>query len=215
MKLRDVFPPLGVVLRAGNLTLRGVTDDVLVDLCALAVRGIHDPAQMPFVTPWTDSPPDELARNTALYHWGERASFSPAAWSLHLAVYEGDVLVGTQAFLTRDYLTTRSGETGSWLGREFQGRGIGTAMRRAVCALALDHLGAVEVTSGAFLDNAASLAVSRKVGYRDNGVRRLARRGEPALNQSLVLTAETFRRGTDTLEVEGVEALRRFIGLDA
>ena len=89
---------------------------------------------------------------------------------------------------------TRTGETGSWLGREFQGRGIGTAMRQVICAFAFDHLDAEEVTSGAFLDNPASLAVSRKVGYRPNGVRRLKRRaGELALNQSLVLTTGRLR----------------------
>ena len=59
-----------------------------------------------------------------------------------------------------------------------------------------DHLDAEEVTSGAFLDNPASLAVSRKVGYRDNGVRRLQRRpGELADNLQLVLTPDDFVRG--------------------
>ena len=70
-----------------------------------------------------------------------------------------------------------------------------------------------EVTSGAFLDNPASLAVSRKVGYRPNGVVRLKRRdGEMALNQKLVLTPGDLRRG-DPLEVIGAEDLRSFLGL--
>ena len=104
-------------------------------------------------------------------------------------------------------------ETGSWLGLAHQGRGIGTRMRQAVCAYAFDHLGAEEVTSGAFLDNPASLAVSRKVGYRPNGVVRLKRRdGEMALNQKLVLTPADLRRG-EPLEVVGAEDLRSFLGL--
>jgi RimJ/RimL family protein N-acetyltransferase len=88
-------------------------------------------------------------------------------------------------------------------------------MRRAVCAYAFDHLGAEEVTSAAFLDNPASLAVSRKVGYRPNGVVRLKRRdGEMALNQRLVLTPTDLVRG-EPLEVVGAEDLRRFLELEA
>lgn len=124
--------------------------------------------------------------------------------------------MGTQGFSTTDYLVTRTGETGSWLGREHQGRGTGTAMRQAMCALLFDHLDAAEVTSGAFVDNPASLAVSRKVGYRDNGVRRLRRReGELALNHGLVLTPGDFVRGPHPLQVEGLAAFRRSIGLDS
>lgn len=212
----DLLPVLGLHVTAGPLELRGINDDVLADLCGLAERGIHDPDQMPFYFPWTDAPADELARNTAQYHWRCRADFSPAAWDLHLATYVDGTLVGTQGFSTSDYLVTRTGETGSWLGREHQGRGIGTAMRQAMCALLFDHLGAAEITSGAFLDNPSSLAVSRKVGYRDNGVRRHKRReGELALNQRLVLTPDDFVRGPHDVEVEGLAAFRRSIGLDS
>lgn len=87
-------------------------------------------------------------------------------------------------------------------------------MRQAICAFAFDHLDATEVTSGAFFDNPASLAVSRKVGYRDNGVRRLKRRtDELAVNRMLLLAPEDLVRGPHPLRVEGVEAFRRSIGL--
>ena len=87
-------------------------------------------------------------------------------------------------------------------------------MRRAVCSFAFDHLGAIEVTSGAFLDNPASLAVSRKVGYEPDGRFRMKRReSEVAVNQRLVLTPDTFLRG-EPIEVEGAAALYSFLGLD-
>ena len=89
------------------------------------------------------------------------------------AVRVAGELVGVQALHTENFRITRTGETGSWLGRSLQGRGLGTRMRRALCAFAFDHLGAVEITSGAFLDNPASLAVSAKVGYLPNGRARL------------------------------------------
>ncbi len=212
----ELFPPLGLTIEAGPVVLRGISDEILPELCDLAVRGIHEPGAMPFFVPWTDAPRDRLARNTAAYHWRARAEFTPEAWGLHLAVFHEGRLVGTQGFETSDYLVTRTGETGSWLGREFQGRGIGTAMRQAICAFAFDHLDAAAITSGAFVDNPASLAVSRKLGYRPNGIRRLKRReGELALNQALVLAPEDLVRGPHPLRVSGVDELRAFIGLDA
>lgn len=214
--IADVFPPMGLRVQAGPLELRGLDDADLVALARLAVAGIHDPEQMPFFYPWTDVSPEELPLNFVQYHWKSRAEWRHDSWELNLGVWSEGELVGVQGVSTRDFLVTRSGETGSWLGRAHQGRGIGTAMRQAVCALCFDHLGFTEVTSGAFLDNPASLAVSRKVGYRPNGVRRLARRpGELAVNQSLVLSPQDLVRGEHPLEVTGAAAVRRAMGLDS
>ena len=214
MELADVFPPFGLRLEAGPLVLRPITDEVLPDLIELSLAGIHDPAEMPFSFPWTDAPVAEQPSNYVRFHWGARSAWSPQLWDLELAVeYEGQ-LVGCQGFMTHDYLVTRTGETGSWLGRAFQGRGIGTLMRQAICAFCFDHLDAAEITSAAFVDNPASLAVSRKVGYQENGILRMTRRpGEWQSSQRLVLTRETFVRGPE-LMVSGVEAFRKFIGLD-
>jgi RimJ/RimL family protein N-acetyltransferase len=211
----DALPALGLRVRAGDLELRGVTDDLVVELGALAARGVHEPERMPFTYPWTDTPPEDFLRSFAQYHWRCRADFSPQSWDLNLAVLHRGTPVGVQGVGTRDFLVTRTGETGSWLGLEYQGRGLGTAMRQVMCALLLDHLGFTEVTSGAFSDNPASLRVSAKVGYVANGTERRSRRGEPAEMTNLVLTPEAFRRGPWPLEVEGVEAFRRSIGLDA
>ena len=49
-------------------------------------------------------------------------------------------------------------------------------MREAVLHLAFAGLGAEEALSGAFEDNAASLATSRAVGYEENGEARGRRR---------------------------------------
>ena len=65
-----------------------------------------------------------------------------------------------------NFRAVRSVETGSWLGRAHQGQGIGREMREAVLHLAFAGLGAEEALSGAFEDNAASLATSRAVGLR-------------------------------------------------
>lgn len=216
MTIDQLHPVLGLQITAGPLVLRGVTDDDLPQLCAIAEAGIHPPERMPFAVPWTDVPKQELAANTAQYHWRLRADFSIQSWALSLGVWHEGELVGLQAFETTNYLVTRTGETGSWLGQSFQRRGIGLAMRQVICALVFDHLDGEEVTSAAFTDNPASLAVSRKVGYQPNGVIRLMRRdGELAFSQRLVLRPEDFQRGEHLLEVSGLDAFRQSIGLDA
>lgn len=214
MNLAEAFPPFGLRIEAGPLVLRPITDEVLPELIELALAGVHDPESMPFYVPWTDAPPEELPFNYVQYHWGLRSSWSRAHWNLEFAVeFEGRI-VGCQGFFADDYPVTRTGETGSWLGRSSHGRGIGTAMRQAICAFVFDHLDADEITSAAFTDNPASNAVSRKVGYVPNGVVRKTRRpGEWHANQQWLLTRETFVRG-EPITVTGVEAFRTFIGLD-
>lgn len=216
MSIADVLPALGLRIAAGPLELRGITDDDLVTLGELAVRGVHEPGRMPFYYPWTEADPAELPLKFAQYHWSIRASWSPERWELNLGVWHDGELIGVQGVATEHFLVTRTGETGSWLGREHQGRGVGTAMRQAMCAFLFDHVGFEEITSGAFTDNPASLGVSRKVGYRENGVRRLKRReGELATNLGLVLAPADLVRGEHPVDVDGVGAFRRSIGLDS
>lgn len=213
-RLAEIWPPYGVRITEGNLLLTVVSDDDVPGLVELALASIHPPEQMPFATPWTDDGPADLPANNYRYYSRIRAECTPESFSLAFAVRVGGELVGVQGFDAHDFALTRTGETGSWLGRSFHGQGIGTRMRRAVCAFAFDALGATEVTSAAFLDNPASLAVSRKVGYQPNGVIRLKRRaGEVVPNQKLVLTPDTFVRGAP-IEVVGLAKLLTFLRLE-
>jgi RimJ/RimL family protein N-acetyltransferase len=208
------LPLLGLRITAGPVELRGITDDLLGPLAELATD-IHDPDFMPFGFPWSLTPAPDMARNVAQYHWGKRASFSPAQWNADFAVsYQGE-LVGCQGFSTKDYLIVRGGETGSWLGRRFHGKGIGTAMRQVVCAFIFDHLDAEYITSSAFEDNPASLAVSRKTGYTENGADRVDRLGKRAIMQRIVLEPANLVRYSRELTVEGLPEFRKSIGLDA
>ena len=209
------LPLLGLRIYAGPVELRGVTDDLIGPLADLAIKGIHDPDFMPFFIPWSLTSADEMPKNMAQYHWGNRARFSPDEWGMDLAVFFEGELVGSQGFSARDFLITRGGETGSWLGREFQGRGIGTTMRKVICAFVFDHLDAQLITSSAFTDNPASLAVSRKCGYTENGVDVLKRIDKPATLQRIILEPGNLIRYEHKLTVEGLPEFRRSIGLDA
>jgi RimJ/RimL family protein N-acetyltransferase len=204
--LARLWPPFALRVTCGPLVLRPLRDADFPEVLAVAHAGIHAPDLMPFYFPWTDAKGPALERAFLQYHWRTRVELAPESWSLDLGVWHEGRFVGVQGVSTRDFPVTRSGETGSWLGREFHGRGIGTLMRQAICVLCLDHLGFEEVTSGAFSDNPASLGVSRKVGYRPNGARRLARKGALATNLQLVLAPEDLVRPPYDVEVVGADA---------
>src|SRR5215469_2586442 len=208
------LPLLGLRITAGPVELRGVTDDLIVPLAELASAGIHDPDFMPFYTSWSLTPPEEMPRAMAQFHWGQRAGFAVARWAADLAVFYDGELVGSQGISAHDYLITRTGETGSWLSRRYQGKGIGTAMRQVICAFAIDCLDAEEITSAAYADNLASLAVSRKCGYTENGGELRVRMGKRAVLQRIVLHPADLVRDEHQLTVEGLPAFRRSIGLD-
>jgi len=78
--------------------------------------------------------------------------------------------VGLQALEADDFAKLRTVDSGSWLAVHARGRGTAVAMRTAILGLAFDHLGAVAAISSARVDNAPSLAVSRRLGYVENGV---------------------------------------------
>ena len=208
--LTELWPAFGLVVRSGDLRMTTITDADLPGLVDLVRSGIHAEEAMPFAVPWTRE--SDIARSFAGYHWGVRASSTPDDFRLDLAVRRGDELVGAQGFSAKGYPVARTAETGSWLARRFQGAGVGTRMRQAVCALLFDHLGAAEVTSGAWVDNPASLAVSRKVGYRQTDVARQSREGRLALHAQLRLGPADLVRG-DPVEVSGAEPLRAFLGV--
>ena len=203
--LADLWPPFGLRVTCGPLLLRPLRDEDFPEVLAVAQAGVHGPERRPFYVPWTEATGADLERSFLQYHWGKRAELSPERWALDLGVWHEGRFTGVQGVDTHDFPVTRTGETGSWLGKEFHGQGIGTLMRQAICVLCFDHLGFEEVTSAAFSDNPESLGVSRKVGYRANGEVRYARQGELATNVRLVLRPEDLVRPPYDVQVDGAE----------
>lgn len=217
--LARLWPASALRVRAGDLELRWIDDELLVELAELAGRGIHEPDAMPFEHPWSRGTAEEVARNVLTYQWGLRGRLSPTAWTLELAVLHDGVPVGVQGLVADDWPVLRRVTTGSWLGRAHQGRGIGSRMRVLALHLAFAELEAREATSGAFVDNAASNAVSRRVGYDEDGAFRVAREGEAVLHNRYVMSRESWlslRRAHDALlgspvQTIGVDGLRAML----
>lgn len=216
MALIDHWPLFGLRITTPRLELRPPTDDDLDELVRLARAGIHDPAVMPFAVPWTDVASPRFEWDSLRYWWGCRSGFSPESWDLALGVWVDGTPVGVQNLAADDFPTLGVAGTGSWLGLAHQGRGIGKEMRTAVLHLAFECLGALDVTSTAFIDNEASKRVSLATGYELNGTAISTRRGERAEDQRFRITAERWSsQHRDTaITVEGFDACRPLFGLD-
>jgi RimJ/RimL family protein N-acetyltransferase/ribosomal protein S18 acetylase RimI-like enzyme len=177
-------------VRTPRLELRLGTDTELRELGRVALAGIHDPGVMPFEFPWTD----DLSEETVLdYHRTRLQEFSADDWELGLVVFYRGRPVGSQSVRAERFAETKRVTTGSWLGREWQGQGLGTEMRAAVLQLAFGGLAANVAVSGAVAGNPQSLGVSRKLGYEVVGAHLVSPRGEPLEHTDLELRAEHFR----------------------
>jgi RimJ/RimL family protein N-acetyltransferase len=208
------WPLFGLRIRTPRLTLRWPTLEDLDALADLAYDGIHDPAEMPFSVPWTDASPEERARATLQYHWSLWSSWMPARWTLELAVIQDGVPVGLQGIGATDFAVAREVHSGSWLGRQYQGRGVGTEMRAAVLYLAFAGLGAESATTSAYLDNHASLGVSRKLGYQPDGIERHSRRSKAVTLQRLRLDRARWEATRSTpVDIAGLTGCFGFFGL--
>ena len=189
------------------------TDDDVVELLEVAKAGIHPPDEMPFGVAWTSAEGPAFDRSFLQHYWRTRATFSPEAWFLNFMVeLEGDP-IGAQSIDAEGFAIHRTVHTGSWLGLAYQGRGFGKEMRAAVLGFAFDGLGAQVAETSAFLDNAASNAVSRALGYEENGFGSLAPQGVARVTQKFRMTAEGWRsRPRPALAIEGLDGIRDLFG---
>jgi RimJ/RimL family protein N-acetyltransferase len=210
------WPLSGLRLTTPGLELRWPGPDDLEQLAGLAADGVHDPDVMPFAVPWTDAPPGERARNVLQYFWRTWAAWTPGDWTLDLAVLRDGVVVGTQGMTGRQFAVRREVSTGSWVGRRYHGQGIGTQMRAAVLHLAFEGLAAEYATSEAFEDNPASHAISRRLGYADDGIERIVVREKPVISRRFRLDRPGWlAHRRIPVEIEGLAACLADFGLAA
>lgn len=209
------WPLFDLVIRTPRLELRIVREADALELIELADHGIHDPATMPFAVPWTDVEAPERWYETMRWFGRSIAECRPGDFRLPFALRSEGVLVGVQDLLAPGFDGSRSVETGSWLGREHQGRGLGYEARIAALTVAFDHLGARCAATSGFADNVASLRVTEKADYLPNGESLRPRRGEPARMLHFLLTAERWAEVRPELpvSVDGFEGCRGLLGI--
>jgi RimJ/RimL family protein N-acetyltransferase len=188
----EAWPLFGLELRCRGVTLRPVREADLDDLAArLPDDHEHNPRAERF--DWQSEREHRARVLVYQQYWRTMGTWSPTSWDLAFAVEHDGELVGVQSFEAEEFPRLRTVDSGSWLVPEVRGRGIGVAMRTAVLGLAFDRLGAVAAISSARTDNPASLGVSRRIGYRPNGVSLTNTPTGVAELTHLRLTAEQWR----------------------
>lgn len=217
--LEDCFPPFSLHVTCGPLSLSCLRDEDIPAVLQTAQDGVEpEDGPMPFLLPWHRE--KNIFVESSRYYWQCRATFAPENWALMLVVRHanfGDRPLGMQDIVATDFPNRRLAKTGSWLGLEFQGQGIGTLMRQAMATFAFDQLGAEVLESGYIAGNARSAAVSRKTGYRDldDPTARITRGDGFVVEHRVVLTPDALVRPPHPVVCEGVPQLHRFMGLDA
>jgi len=207
----DLWPLFGIRVRSRRLELRPPGDEEIAALATVARRGIHDPKVMPFPLGWTDRTGDDFDRGFAQYFWAQRACWSLESWTLPFAVFLGREPVGVQQLSADAFPVTRTVGTSSWLARSVQASGLGTEMRAAVLDFAFSALGAEVATSTAYTFNTASIRVSEKLGYEENGVRREVVRGRSQETLLFRMSRDAWAQYEHTpARVYGLDAARTY-----
>ena len=214
------WPFFDLRISCGDVVLRGVTDADLDPLLAVLPDDLdHDPGHQPFLDATADR-----RRVFAAEIWKHRGTWSPASWCLDLAVEVDGRVVGVQALEGEEFPLLRTVDSYSWLATEVRGRGLATAMRTAVLALAFDHLGAVAAVSSATsttrrrwpsrdasaTPTTASAGPTRQAGVIElQHLRLLARPGGPAVTGSRSRASPPACRGSGSAERERHQRQRR------
>src|SRR3954463_12447991 len=153
------WPFFDLRLACGEVLLRGVTDADLDRLLAVLPDDLeHDPRHRPFLEPAADR-----RRIFTADIWKHRGTWSPDSWCLDLAVEVDGRVVGMQALEGEEFPLLRTVDSFSWLSTAVRGRGLAPSLRAGFLALAFGDLGAVAAVSSAEVENAPSLAVSRRL----------------------------------------------------
>ncbi|MEJ7833142.1 MAG: GNAT family protein [Nocardioides sp.] len=198
-----------------DIGLRTVREDDLAHLAAIQPPDHeHDPGAEVFAGQSREEHRQRLVRQGL---WRSLGDWSPSSWCLDFVVEHDAQIVGVQTLEAQDFTSLRTVDSGSWLIAASRGHGIGVAMREAVLGLAFDHLGALAAVSSARSDNAASLGVSRRLGYRDNGVTLNASENGLVELQHMRLTTQEWQaagRG-DEVEVCGLTPCLPWFGIGA
>lgn len=206
-----IWPFFDLRIRCGEVLLRGASDTDLEVLVSVVPDDLElNPANERL----TRLAPDvDRRRQLAAEIWKHRGTWSVDAWCLDLAVEVGGRVVGIQALEGEQFPQLRTVDSFSWLSSAVRGRGLANQMRTGVLALAFDHIGAEVAVSSARTDNAPSLAVSRRLGYVDNGVTRTVTPTGPFELQHVRLTRDSWLAAGRSVEVSGVEPCLPWFGL--
>lgn len=205
------WPLFDVAIHTPSLSIRFADDTRLCDVAQVAADGIHRADEQPFYDRWTLQPPGILKRTLLQHGWGLRAMWKPNRWTFVGAVELDGKVIGLQSLGAEKFAEHRTVTSWSWIGLPFQGQGIGTEMRRAILHFAFAGLGTRVALSAAFVDNGASNAVSRRLGYVNYADEVVQRDGSDAVEKQWRLERGTWEKHQrDDIDIVGLDAAHGF-----
>lgn len=211
--LERLWPPFALRIQVDDVSLRPVREDDLPCLLDLLPHDVeHDPASEMFGEMDLDG---NRGRIILQSFWRSSGNWSPHSWSLPLLVARRGEAVGVQTLEAEHFPELRVVDSASWLAVSARGQGTGAAMRAGILSLAFDHLGAERAVTSAREDNAASIGVSRRLGYEDNGTSRTRSPSGPCTLRHMVLSKEAWEASewSRTVQVRGVEGCGPWFGI--
>jgi RimJ/RimL family protein N-acetyltransferase len=195
-------------LETSRLVLRLPTDEELLALYEVAKGGIHPPEEMPFFYAWTDTLNEE---SFLAFHREAWKTWQPDRWTLNFVTFLEGHPIGTQGIESKDFATTKTVDSGSWLGQPFQGQGLGTEQRAAMLEFAFRGLGADAAVSGALEGNIRSARISERLGYKPAGTSEASPRGVPVVQQDYRLERADWTCPIP-VEIAGLEPCLQLFG---
>ena len=125
---------------------------------------------LPELTRWMSWAPSSTPQTVAEY--AHRAETGWAQWfNWDWVVHLGDEVAGTVGLNRHDDMW-RSCNLGYWIRSDLTGRGFATEAAAAAIAFAFDRVGLNRLELVADVDNAASIRVAEKLGFRFEGIKR-------------------------------------------
>jgi RimJ/RimL family protein N-acetyltransferase len=161
------WPVFDIRITVDDLVLRPFCEADLVEIARVLPYDVELNPQSPVY----QRAAADAERPTVIHqdYWRAMGTWTTTDWRLNFLVVQADSVIGAQELEGHDFANLRTVDTASFLVAEKRGQGYGKAMRRAVLALAFGGLGAEYAFTSAWHDNAASLGVSRSLGYTENG----------------------------------------------
>ena len=148
-----------VAIDLGVCTLRSFREDDAEPMTAIAAD--HDI--------WmnvSDHFPHPYTREHARAFIARQVGRHPAR---NLAICVDDRVAGGAIIRPGEGISRVSAEIGYWLGRDYRGRGVGTAVARGVSDYAFEHFKVSRVFAIAFARNTGSVRVLEKAGFQREG----------------------------------------------
>jgi RimJ/RimL family protein N-acetyltransferase len=207
-ELASYLPLTRIVATSGPVTVRIPTGAEIAEQAAALHAGGLDDEQSRRSLSWQPATPAVAATDTVTNVMSGLATKPGELWVAPFFVFVNGKPIGRQDVRAApDWQHLRTASTGSYLVNSARGVGYGTHAR--VCALAVAWaLGARRSVTAWRVDNAASAAVSRKLGYVENGVRWWwdpLTRTEVVLQQAFVTPDRFASAWAGHVEVSGVD----------